>query len=171
MPWAPSKPAAAWPGGNTSPPLPGKGLKTTAALWVLGGTGGQRGWTQGPKGGCRPRLFTLPWLVQRGWFRVHPSLYPSSGPGPTTTQQGLEWMAALGLCCHGEPGSPACLSSTKRPWRCQCPPPPPTRDGSVCRAGRCFLPDGWGPRAAVIRALRGASVSTGLHHPSLLRHK
>lgn len=95
MPWAPGKAAAARPGGNTSPPLPGKGLRTTAALWVLGGTGGQWGWTQGPQGGCHPRLFTLPWLVQRGWFRVHPSLYPSSGPGPTTTQQGLEWMAAL----------------------------------------------------------------------------
>ena len=148
MPWAPSKWAVARPGANTSPPLPGKGLRTTAALWVLGGTGGQRGWTQGPRGDATLASSpSLGWSSEDGSESTHPSA-PALAlvrPPPGRGSSGRPPWPPMGLRCHGEPGSLAFLSSTKRPWRCPCPPPPPTRDSSVCRAGRCFLPDGWPP--------------------------
>ena len=172
------------PGSTASPPLPGKGRRTTAALWVLGGTGGSGAGLRAPREdatlvsqvGSPGRKLSLFTPVAGPARRVQspplplPQLWPWSNPHPAGAALASdEPLRSRGA---GQPGLPLLRGEgTKRPWRCRCPWPPPTRDGSMCRAGGCFLLDRRGPGAVVTGALRGASMSTGLHHPSLLRHK
>ena len=180
MPWASSRRAEAWPGGNSQPSTAREGAKDHCSF-----VGAGRDWgavrlnSEPPEGDA-----ILASSGREPWEEAEPfpSLGPSSKHGSESTHPSAPALALvrpppsrgssgrppwppMGLRCHGELGSPACLSSTKRPWQHQRPPPPPTRDGSMCQAGRRFLLDGRGPSAAVIRALRGASVSTVLHHP------
>lgn len=153
----------AW--GEYQPSTAREGAKDHCSLVGAGRDWGAAGLDSGPPGGCHPRLFTLPWLVQRGWFRVHPSLCPSSGPGPTTTRQGLKRTAALASDGPplsrgaGQPGFPLLYKEALAVPV----PASSSHQGQQRVPSWKMLPPGWmAPSAALIRVLRGASMSTGL---------
>lgn len=175
MPWASSRRAEAWPGGNSQPSTAREGAKDHGSFVGAGRDWGAvrlnseppEGTPSSPLQAGSPGRKLSPFLPFRPASTVQSPSIPLSlvRPPPSRGSSGRPPWPLMGLRCHRELGSPACLSSTKRPWLHQRLPPPPTRDGSMCQAGRRFLLDGRGPSAAVIRALRGASVSTALHHP------
>ena len=68
MRWASSGGAEVRPGEHSQPSTAREGAKDHCSLVGAGRDWGQRGWTQGPQGGCHPRL-----LGGKPWEEAEPS--------------------------------------------------------------------------------------------------